>query len=48
MTRIKQLKGIKENIQRSIKHHQKDIEYNYNKIAEINYLIQKEQYNEEN
>jgi len=48
MTKIRHLQNIKENIKRSIKHHQKDIEYNYNKIAQINYLIQKEQYNEEN
>jgi hypothetical protein len=42
MTRIKHLEIIKLKIGIRIEKHQKDIERDYDKIAEINYLIQKE------
>lgn len=43
MTRIKHLKIIRVKLEIRIKKSQKDIERDYNKIAEINYLIQKEE-----
>ena len=43
MKKITNFKNIIKRIEKLNKKHESDIEYNLNKIAEINYLIQKEQ-----
>lgn len=45
MRRKNHLKIIKRKLEKKILHYQKEIEYTYNKISEVNFLIQKEEVN---